>query len=316
MKQMLKISIILLAALLLTSCGNSPKNEESIWQDLKSNNPQLIIANPKKQDYQITKRQTNTDEKTDYVYIDITESNASFSASASYLMTYKLYNEGWLLESVSESNRSVIPTEPPTDDQVFLDSICAILNRDSVPLIDTAYIERYQKEVDEGLLSFGDHTRASDTTYVAYAAHTEENTCVDIKTIYEVLYQFDPYSLLWTTESRNQISQEYVWHLEGTTWTQGGHLYDGERIPNTKITILSFDPEKMELSFAESKRGWGNEYSHYKQTIPVEFNEGYFDSKTILYGDADGHNSFGIPAVLEIRPHAMFYNRNIMYLSE
>ena len=51
---------------------------------------------------QISKRQTNEDDKTDFVWIDVSASNEDFSYTASYELTYVLYNDGWQLEDYEQ----------------------------------------------------------------------------------------------------------------------------------------------------------------------------------------------------------------------
>lgn len=48
--------------------------------------------------YQITKRQTNIEDKNDFVWASISGSNDDFSYYADYMLEYRLYNDGWILE--------------------------------------------------------------------------------------------------------------------------------------------------------------------------------------------------------------------------
>lgn len=65
---------------------------------------------------EITKRQTNTDNKTDYVWIQVNASNSSFSYTADYKLTYVLYNDGWQLDDFEEEQHSVMPKYYPSED--------------------------------------------------------------------------------------------------------------------------------------------------------------------------------------------------------
>ena len=51
-------------------------------------------------DYEIIKRQTNKEDKTDFIYLTVRTDDPELTCELSYIMQYVLYNEGWLLESV------------------------------------------------------------------------------------------------------------------------------------------------------------------------------------------------------------------------
>ena len=49
-------------------------------------------------EFSIIKRQTNIEEKTDFVWVSIKAKNLLYQIERNFKMTYILYNEGWLLE--------------------------------------------------------------------------------------------------------------------------------------------------------------------------------------------------------------------------
>ena len=92
------IGLVLLTAIFLTACSGGAKSEKDIANDIAKQDSYFEIYNLKLDDYEITKRQTNKDDKTDYVWITITGNNSEFEYTAEYEAIYVLYNDGWLLE--------------------------------------------------------------------------------------------------------------------------------------------------------------------------------------------------------------------------
>ena len=104
MKRGWNIVILAIAALVvtcaLTGCSNSPKDEKGIIEDLKASN-QFISDTAEIESCEIIKRQTNTENGTDEVYVTVEGGNNELSFTLSYILTYELYNEGWFLEGVA-----------------------------------------------------------------------------------------------------------------------------------------------------------------------------------------------------------------------
>lgn len=104
MKRGWNIVILAIAALVvtcaLTGCSNSPKDEKGIIEDLKASN-QFISDTAEIESCEIIKRQTNTENGTDEVYVTVEGGNDELSFTLSYILTYELYNEGWFLEGIA-----------------------------------------------------------------------------------------------------------------------------------------------------------------------------------------------------------------------
>ena len=104
-KKRLYIFIIVVFMLLIGGCGNNKyKNgvsEDQMILDFQSNNSFL------NESFTITsadiiKRQTNYDEKTDLIYLQICANNKYFKVTKSFKLEYVLYNDGWILENISD----------------------------------------------------------------------------------------------------------------------------------------------------------------------------------------------------------------------
>lgn len=90
--------------ILLSGCSKSGKSEKAIAQDLQNNSFFQDNMDVEITEYSIIKRQTNVENKSDIVYINTDAKNDDFRWNRSYIMTYGLYNEGWILDDVTEYN--------------------------------------------------------------------------------------------------------------------------------------------------------------------------------------------------------------------
>lgn len=114
MKKGLAFLFAVVALMTLCSCSfTREKSEDEIKEDLQKvetifpSGGQGTITN-----VEITKRQTNIDDKMDIVYAIIEGENEKIEMRVGYKLTYILYNEGWLLEGLeadSDSAWEIIP---------------------------------------------------------------------------------------------------------------------------------------------------------------------------------------------------------------
>lgn len=98
----------------LTSCGStSEKNETEILADIQREDPFFLDYDLRVDSSAITKRQTNTDDKTDYVWLELTASNDAFTYYSEYALIYVLYNDGWMLEEYEKISHNILPNWYP-----------------------------------------------------------------------------------------------------------------------------------------------------------------------------------------------------------
>ncbi|MBE6956627.1 MAG: hypothetical protein E7450_04165 [Ruminococcaceae bacterium] len=126
--------------LLLASCGApAAKSESDIRADISGNDRYFSDYNLTLESMSVVKRQTNQEDKTDYVWISVTAKNNDFTYNADYELMYVLYNEGWLLENYTRSTSDFTPNYYPTVD----DAATAINNyADGCTLINTVSSEK------------------------------------------------------------------------------------------------------------------------------------------------------------------------------
>lgn len=117
--------LCLTTLLLLSACGGPESriaNTEKLKEDLSE---QLLFKNYVDMldisisDLEVIKRQTTVEDKTDQAWVHVDVSGPRVEGDMYYLMTYELYNDGWLLENVIENDRNqwhFVPLEGPTED--------------------------------------------------------------------------------------------------------------------------------------------------------------------------------------------------------
>lgn len=90
---------LVITSCLLTACGNNPKSEQDIVEDINASTD--YIAPPIDVDEcEIEKRRTDEEAGIDLIYLTVSGDNGEFECSLSYIVTYELYNEGWILETI------------------------------------------------------------------------------------------------------------------------------------------------------------------------------------------------------------------------
>ena len=93
----------------LVGCGNTTKNEEEILQDLQSECDVFETYCLEISSIEITNRKTNSAGKSDVVYCSIVAQNDDMKYTCDYIITYFLYDQGWLVEKIKKENEQKIP---------------------------------------------------------------------------------------------------------------------------------------------------------------------------------------------------------------
>lgn len=91
--------------LLLAGCAEKTADEAQLRADLYNSDAFSKYANDRNMeitDFEIVKRQTDEAQKVDAVWIRANAASEEVEAEMYYVMTYNLYNDGWLLESVED----------------------------------------------------------------------------------------------------------------------------------------------------------------------------------------------------------------------
>ena len=174
--------------LLLCSCDSTPreKNETEILDEITQRDQYISEYDLSIDSYTVTKRQTNPDNKTDYVWISLTASNDIFTYTNSYELMYVLYNDGWLLEDYDEGRESYEINNYDTITQADADQVMA-----------SSEFEQWE------------FYRRENSTNQAVFYYTASISQYYLKTEYlvAVLYEFRPNSLWGTAEVLSEETQ-------------------------------------------------------------------------------------------------------------
>ena len=106
------IVLTFVLATVLCGCGTPEKTADEIKVDLTGNMSQLTERKGTTlQSVEITKRQTDREAKIDTVYVNFSMSTDDGVAegTGSCVMTYGLYNEGWILDSLEAETVEFVP---------------------------------------------------------------------------------------------------------------------------------------------------------------------------------------------------------------
>lgn len=171
--------------------GFSVSDEQQILADVQAKDSYYSTYSLNIDSFSITKRQTNADDKNDFVWCAVAASNSVFSYSAEYKVTYVLYNDGWLLEECNQSNSSVIPNSPPTQTQAEAEQF--FLEYEEQHLLD--HVVEIQVKRRSTLQKLSDVSYAYYFRIVGKTIYGDDTIPGD----YAVYYHFDPISG-WSSE--------------------------------------------------------------------------------------------------------------------
>lgn len=134
--------LLLILCALLSGCGKAAKGEKAIIQDLQEH-PFFVnrtSLDAKINDYEVIKRQTDKNNKSDVIYLSINASNDVALWECGCVMTYGLYDEGWILDDVQLYNEMpwvVTPRQGVSDAvlQAYFDSLKRSQGYSSVEIV-------------------------------------------------------------------------------------------------------------------------------------------------------------------------------------
>ena len=126
MKRLISL-ITVLILVMITVCGcdrvDPVPNEQAMVADLQKQGDLLFGGTVT--EISIIKRLTDTENRTDTVYVVATLDNENHTRQESYVINYVLYNDGWLMETAelysgNDAVTQVTPKYAPTDEEIML----------------------------------------------------------------------------------------------------------------------------------------------------------------------------------------------------
>lgn len=219
MKKLLSIVLaIVLMITTLTGCAqNKTVSKTDIINDIMSsdsyfNDYGLVIESS-----EITQRQTNIEQKTDYVWVSLEASNSDFLYTCNYELIYILYNDGWKIDECNRGLSEYLALTEPDKNSIIQEYSTTYNNCE---LTDYLYSDNYAK------LYFNFTER--ETNYL-----TVEKELV-------VLMEFKPHTL-WKVSSVDIKEISYHWDNLCGTWK-----YTNQDGINLTVDIIEFNSAKNE----------------------------------------------------------------------
>lgn len=238
LKKVKILGILLVVLMLLTACSSSEVPEKQLQEDLE-NSTVYTELNVSTTEFSVIKRQTDEEAKTDLVYVTIKGENDTYSVVRNYLMTYGLYNDGWVLDGI----------ESYQDDQHFDQTVPLSKNQAEEDLLIEAGYEIVANEVYE-----------QEGTYYNKITYNVSNEFAYMDEIIQVsdYYYFDTIIYDWEYLDFESSILEQNWKLNGT-WHFETDNPDKYNLGHSQLdsiymdfVVNSFDGHKVDLTYNQS----------------------------------------------------------------
>jgi len=181
-------------------------------------------------DFEIVKRQTTPEDKTDTVWTQaaLQDTEGTVQISGEYVMTYELYNDGWLLEHVDVTAQKVVPLSAPNPPAAQLEN--DVVQWGYSGLTDVSIYDQ-TLDLENGKVSY---------SLTATDVHTYLTEYLDIT----LVYAFDTDTCEWPQFCSNLIvnSSQENWDIAGSYGEWIIHSFDGTTIHMTQTNPFYFTP--------------------------------------------------------------------------
>lgn len=288
------VLVCIIAVIIPLVLRNAPVSESQIKDDMRSAMSRYLDDSFSLDGITITKRQTDTSDKTDTVYLEWTAHNNVCSVENEAVMTYQLYNDGWMFEDIN-SHRT---TTTITASDVSPESARAEAESSYIP-------QKY-----EG----GD--------WVEVARETDLASGEDV-----FVYNYKIYFYYCTRTYTAHVKYKFYntgWYYDSVEWDDGVSDWDidGEWTCRTKdaqvwIKIHSFEDRQgtLEYSVKFDYQGWyyyGVQSFYTDEPVSVYGSE-HTDTDRIEYlqidlPDRNASSEHAEAGYLKLYPSAMYWN--------
>lgn len=193
-KNIVFLMVIMMIAAIAAGCKKKkPVNEERIKEDAASYiNSNNNMAPFEIEEISIVERKTDSKAGTDEIRIKVVMSNDAASVERTYVYTYRLYDQGWSIDSIQDFAK---------------DSWTAVPYGGPDELMVSEHAEGDEKSSD---------IRLSDgEAYYYYEKVREHDNCTEYETT-QVSYSFDNTNLIWKYVNSEQVEIRREWDIDGT----------------------------------------------------------------------------------------------------
>jgi len=261
----------------LTACSSTPDpvGESVIKNDVVCQDTTIYNAEMQLVSLSIAKRQTNTEQKTDYVWVDITAENDTSRYIASCKLSYGLYNEGWMLDSY----------------EVLSETLEYINGLD--PAVALA---RANELMDQYYANFGTRNKGVVELVGINMQGNMANCLFDHA---EVMGQGDILTLHWRFRVKFSLSEK-GWSSGAWDGTMNKYAYDWKLVgewkgsnggENFRLKVHSYDPAQKTVDVEYT---FGGRSSNGVETLYI-VNQDFWDQEQkewSLSDDSLAHNGF------------------------
>lgn len=286
-KKMWLLILTVIALALLTGCGVKVASEKQMKEDLYNSNEFARFSNELGMeiiDFDVEKRQTSPGDKLDTAWIKISAKSNAVLGEMYYMMLYKLYNDGWLLEQITDDRTDAWRFEP----------LCGVADET---------IEHYLPEGAEVLGNQVDLDTAKHTvTYTYTEGHRYCDVVYNRQVIFDFGTTYSPFGTCmpgqWSFGDVVDVGSYEDWDIVGT-WYAKNDEADGIYEYGTRFRIDEFSPtgireERLQQDTYEEMMQLQGFYEQYRIGIK--------DGVESYYDTAEGPFEVGIVSN-ETNPH-------------
>lgn len=235
-KKLIILFAIILFTLLLSRCSENPCSEYKIQEDLVKSNKFLEYFDEefKVDEFTVVKRQTNPKDKSDIAWVNIIAEDSEKRGNLAFIVNYVLYNEGWLLEDISQDTASYWCFSP--------------LDGPSITFIESCFPSGY--EID----SFSCENNLDSNESTVVYTYTADRILFELTYTVEQIFQFDTDSGVWNQKWTNPLETKMnlaplIGEWKNLESTDEVDYYTGENILNGAfLEIDNVDPDTLKMN--------------------------------------------------------------------
>lgn len=278
-RKMTALILALLCLLGLAACSSVPKavDEDTIKNDVIGQDNTIYSGEMTLVSCEIAKRQTNEDQKTDYVWVDIVAENTDCRYIASAKLSYSLYNEGWMLDGYEVLTESMEYINGP-DPEMALARANELMDQ---------YYSNFSSRT-KGVVELVDMSMQDDFCYCLFD-HAEvmgQGGLLTIHWCFNITFRLDEDG--WSSGAWDGTMRTfaYDWNLVGE-WegSNGGedfylkvHSYDPEEMTvDVEYTFGQRRSDGVETLYIVNQDFWDNEQKEWSLNADETAHHGFID---------------------------------------
>lgn len=272
------VAILALACLLtLAACRSRSKlvDEKVIRNDIMCQDDVIYSSEMSMKSFQISKRQTNEDDKVDFVWVDFTAENEDCRYVVSCKLTYGLYNDGWLLDNYEVLDQSMEYLNSPDPEKI---------------------LARANELMDQYYAHFGSRNKG-EITLVDMGIQGDRCSC--LLNHAEVMGETDILTIHWRFRLECRLDED-GWSSGAWNGTMNTYLYEWNLVgqwegsnegEDFSMTVHSYDPKEMTV---DVEYVFGDRRSNGIETMYI-VNQDFWDQEQKAWSLSDdelGHSGF------------------------